>query len=142
MGHVPYRTPKGRRWRADDFSRAASAGSKGGRLELLKVLLSMDDGSHLQKVPQLEYYKVKALRFAPKWEGGLLGVDGERVPFTPIDIRVCDGAISVAAKPVATGQIVGLGAEGAGVSHWASSLAAAGGCAVAVAALAYLYLHQ
>uniref|UniRef100_A0A7S4G8E8 Uncharacterized protein n=1 Tax=Eutreptiella gymnastica TaxID=73025 RepID=A0A7S4G8E8_9EUGL len=85
----------------------------------------MDDGSHLQKVPQLEYYKVKALRFAPKWEGGLLGVDGERVPFTPIDIRVCDGAISVAAKPVATGQIVGLGAEGAGPAAVVRRLSAA-----------------
>lgn len=34
------------------------------------MLLSMDAGDHLAALPKLEYYKVKALRFTPLWEGG------------------------------------------------------------------------
>jgi len=82
--------------------------SRPSRLDLVRVLLSMDGGDHLRALPKLEYYKVKALRFTPLWDGGQLGIDGERQPFGPLDIRMCGGSIVVVGPPARCPPVTGL----------------------------------
>ena len=57
------------------------------RLEILKALLRCGKGQHLD-LPHMEYYKVSAFRLEPLTEQGILVVDGERVDYSAIEMKV------------------------------------------------------
>ncbi|MEL6930627.1 MAG: diacylglycerol kinase family protein, partial [Cyanobacteria bacterium J06600_6] len=57
------------------------------RLELLKALLRCGKGKHLD-LPHMEYYKVKTFKLEPLTDKGVLLVDGEKVDYSAIGMRV------------------------------------------------------
>ncbi len=70
----------------------------GVRKRLINMMLSMGDGSHLND-PGYEVVKVRAFRLEPLNDnGGHLCVDGEEVPYGPIQAQVLPGMARVMAK--------------------------------------------
>ena len=57
------------------------------RWELLQALLSCGKGKHLN-LPHMEYYKVTAFKLEPLTDKGILLVDGERVDYCAIEMKV------------------------------------------------------
>ena len=70
------------------------------RAQVLDVFLAIEEGKHLGK-PGLAYLKAKAFRFEPEARTpsrpGLLDIDGELVPFGPIECRAHPAALRVLA---------------------------------------------
>jgi len=68
------------------------------RFQALDIFLSMEDGSHLGK-KGLELLKVKGFRFEPAprtpSRPGILDIDGELVPFGPIEAKAHPGGLRV-----------------------------------------------
>ncbi|MDP2439880.1 MAG: hypothetical protein Q8P67_29375, partial [archaeon] len=58
---------------------------------LAEFLVALEEGTHLVGSEIHEYYKASALVLEP--EGGMIGIDGERTPNTPIACNVLHGAI-------------------------------------------------
>eukprot|EP00177_Eucheuma_denticulatum_P004299 GFKZ01007804.1.p1 GENE.GFKZ01007804.1~~GFKZ01007804.1.p1 ORF type:complete len:450 (-),score=63.98 GFKZ01007804.1:1541-2890(-) len=57
------------------------------KAEMLKVMLSMEDGSYLRKTDQFLYYKATRLEFE-RLDGQYLTVDGESVPVQPFVLEM------------------------------------------------------
>ncbi|XP_013398402.1 sphingosine kinase 1 isoform X2 [Lingula anatina] len=60
------------------------------RSSLLKLFLSMENGSHVNS-PDIEIIKVKAFRLEPITPGGVIAIDGEKVKYGPIQAQVLPG---------------------------------------------------
>ena len=76
--------------------------NKATRLQVLGMFLAMEEGKHIGGTG-LTLLKVKAFRFyarerTPKLPG-LLDIDGELVPFAPIEARPHPGALRVLMVP-------------------------------------------
>ena len=66
-----------------------------GCCPLLSMFLNMETGQHTSS-EVLEYTKVRAFRLVPSSSRELLmGVDGERVPMKPIDVRCFRGVVNL-----------------------------------------------
>ena len=86
-------------WAAHDMNVTPSASLNDGaidvlvmrrgtsRLELLQALLSCGKGKHLN-LPHMEYYKVTAFKLEPLTDKGILLVDGERVDYSTIEMKI------------------------------------------------------
>lgn len=64
---------------------------------LLGIFLDIEKGEHLHHDP-LHYVKVKGVRLTPIDSGSgrvsLLGIDGERIPYKPLELRVWRGILN------------------------------------------------
>ncbi|KAJ9240545.1 hypothetical protein DTO169E5_3877 [Paecilomyces variotii] len=70
------------------------------RLKSLSMLLAVEDGS-IFDIPEAHFRKVSAYRLVPKQTEGYISIDGERVPFAPIQVEVHKGlgtVLSVSGK--------------------------------------------
>ncbi|KAL1862170.1 sphinganine kinase lcb4 [Paecilomyces lecythidis] len=60
------------------------------RLKSLSMLLAVEDGS-IFDIPEARFRKVSAYRLVPKQTEGYISIDGESVPFAPIQVEVHKG---------------------------------------------------
>ena len=64
------------------------------RARLLQMFLDIETGSHLSN-PALEAFKATAYRLEPLTPDGVFSLDGEVVPYGPIQAAVSPGAARV-----------------------------------------------
>lgn len=64
------------------------------RSQLLKAFLLCARGKHLS-IPYVEYYKVRSFELEPLTKRGIFAVDGERVNYSPMQVRVLRGVAKV-----------------------------------------------
>jgi hypothetical protein len=64
------------------------------RWQFLKLFTQLAEAAHVHN-PKLEYLKVRSLTLEPLDNGGFLGVDGERIPFAPLQIHVIQNLVTV-----------------------------------------------
>ncbi|CAL4061201.1 unnamed protein product [Meganyctiphanes norvegica] len=64
--------------------------SRASRANILKFLLSMEDGGHIN-VPGVTMVAVTSLRCVPLTGTGYLTVDGERLPYGPLQATIMPG---------------------------------------------------
>ena len=62
------------------------------RVRYARSFLSFDTGAHITH-PWLSYEKVRAFTIEPLEDTGLLAVDGERVPFGPVQVYVAQSLL-------------------------------------------------
>ena len=66
-----------------------------GRLASLQLMLQFDSGSHIVS-KEVEFVKVKAIRVEPeRGEHCDLSIDGEHLPFAPLEMRHWRGILQV-----------------------------------------------
>lgn len=60
------------------------------RYKFLSFLLKIESGTHLkeEKDPDIQMIKCKALRIVPKCTDGCIAIDGEEIPFGPIQAEI------------------------------------------------------
>ncbi|XP_053565214.1 sphingosine kinase 1-like [Bombina bombina] len=79
------------------------ATSRISRTSLLKFLVSMEKGTHLDTaIPHLEHVPVKAFRVEPLQTGGIMTVDGEAIPSNAIQGQIHSGLGSIISIPQGT----------------------------------------
>jgi len=68
------------------------------RLSMLSLFLNMEQGTHMDN-PHIERLRVRALRLTPRDERvSQLAVDGERLPYKPVEARVFRGVLNLLAR--------------------------------------------
>ena len=87
-------------------------------LHLLQMLLNMESGAHIHS-PIVETIPVRALRIEPSSPGGYITVDGEVVPYGPVQAEVLPSggrllAANVPPRPVEGPALVRHEAGGGG----------------------------
>jgi len=60
-------------------------GRSASRTRLLRFLLGQETGEHI-RVPGVEIVRCRAFRLIPRSKGGILALDGERLPFGPVQV--------------------------------------------------------
>lgn len=64
------------------------------RSQLLRAFLLCANGKHLS-IPYVEYYKVSSFELEPLTKRGIFAIDGERVNYSPMQVRVLRGVANV-----------------------------------------------
>jgi len=69
------------------------------KYKLTSVFLSIENGSHVNDAV-VEYVKVKAIRLTPRNQErtSQIGIDGERIPYLPVEIRCYRGILNFMCK--------------------------------------------
>ncbi|KAM4691642.1 sphingosine kinase 1 [Rhinophrynus dorsalis] len=76
------------------------ATSRISRASLLKLFLSMEKGTHLEaQIPHMTYLQVTAFRIEPSESTGIMTVDGEVLPCSPIQGQIHRGLGRIISMP-------------------------------------------
>lgn len=97
-GNIPYISPTNMTTPYAHFSDGTidictGAASEFSRIRYARSFLSVDTGGHVNH-PWMTYKKVRAFTIEPLDKSGFLAVDGERIPFGPIQVYVAPSLLN------------------------------------------------